>query len=82
MGFCPEPTCWPPEEWQEEYCEWMTWQQQLQRDYTNETGYELGALISFMGWAEMRECNEPYWWKPDWIDIPIVLSAKATRTSS
>lgn len=59
-----EPVCWPPEEWRAEYHEWFAWQCALQRQYTNETGYGLGAFIDFIGWAEMRAVNEPYWWLP------------------
>lgn len=64
MAFTPEPTCWPPEEWREEYNEWFTWQCELQRQYTAETGYGLGAYLDFSQWAEMRAVNAPYWWKP------------------
>lgn len=66
----PEPTCWPPEEWREEYCEWVVWQQELQRQFTNETGYGLGALLTFSQWAEMKAVNEPYWWVSEPIEVP------------
>ena len=58
-----EPTCWPPEEWQEEYGEWLAWQMELQREFTNQTGYGLGLMLDFFQWAELREGNEPYWWR-------------------
>lgn len=63
MASTPEPTCYPPEEWYDEYCEWVAEQQELQRNFTNETGYGLGMLLTFSQWAEMREANDPYWWK-------------------
>lgn len=60
-----EPTCYPPAEWYEEYCQWIAWQQELQQQYTAETGYGLGMLLTFSQWTEMREDNKPYWWLPE-----------------
>lgn len=65
-----ELTCYPPEEWREEYSEWIAWQQQLQQEFTNETGYGLGMLLTFSQWAEYREGNKPYWWLPEPTSVP------------
>ena len=58
-----ELTCWPPEKWQKEYWRWVAWQQDLQQQFTAETGHGLGYLLPFSQWAKMRAVNHPYWWK-------------------
>ena len=61
----PEPTPAYPAQWEKEYVKYITWQQDSQQQYTNETGYGLGALIEFTDWAEMRVIYGPNWWKPN-----------------
>lgn len=56
----PEPTEWIEEGWYEEYCEWIAEQQALQREFTNQTGYGLGALVDFVDWARMK-VEGGYW---------------------
>ena len=57
----PEPTDWIQEGWYEEYCEWIAEQQALQQQFTEETGYGLGALIDFVDWARMKAESGIYW---------------------
>ena len=57
----PEPTDWIQEGWDEEYQEWIAEQQDLQQQYTEETGYGLGALIDFVDWARMKAEGGTYW---------------------
>ena len=57
----PEPIDWIQEGWYEEYCEWIAEQQASQQQYTEETGYGLGALIDFVDWARMKAEGGTYW---------------------
>ena len=61
----PKPTSPYPAQWEKEYIKYITWQQDTQQQYTEETGYGLGALIEFTDWAEMRAIYGPNWWKPN-----------------
>ena len=56
-----ELTCWPPQEWQEEYQEWVEEQRALQQEFTNQTGHGLGFFPSFIQWAKKKEAPGTYW---------------------
>lgn len=56
----PMPTDWIQEGWYEEYAEWIGEQRALQQEFTNVTGYGLGALVDFVNWARAK-AEGGYW---------------------